>query len=82
MELYDADHGFENVAKVVKNLDFETLVNQTAADYLAELGINDRFSNEILQTATRGNYCQNLNALHAFAVMVSKTQCVFIHQSC
>lgn len=71
MEIYDNFRGFENVAKIVKSLEFETLVNQTAADYLTELGINERFSNEILQTATRGNYCQDLNALHAFAVMVS-----------
>lgn len=71
LELYDADHGFENVQKIVESLDFDTLLNQTAAHYLKELGINERFSNEILQTAARGNYCQNLNTLHALAVMVS-----------
>lgn len=71
MELYNSKDGFENIQKLVENLEFESLVNQTAAEYLKELGINERFSNEILQTATRGNYCQNLNGLHALAVMVS-----------
>lgn len=69
--MYDTDHGFENIQKIVKSLEFETLLNQTAAAYLKDLGINELFSNEILQTATRGNYCQNLDSLHALAVMVS-----------
>ncbi|GAN05753.1 FAD/NAD(P)-binding domain-containing protein [Mucor ambiguus] len=71
MELYDADHGFEHVSEIVKNLDYQNLLNMTAEAYLKELGINDRFAQEILQTATRGNYCQDLNTLHALAVMVS-----------
>ena len=71
MELYDTEKGFENVQEMIANLKYEPLLNQTAATYLKDLGINERFSNEILQTAARGNYCQNLNALHALAVMVS-----------
>lgn len=71
MELYDMDYVFENIAEVIDTLGFEDLFDQTASDYLKELGIDERFSNELLQSATRGNYCQNLNALHAFAVMVS-----------
>ncbi|KAG1144585.1 hypothetical protein G6F37_006174 [Rhizopus arrhizus] len=72
LKLYDADHGFENIAKIVEKLQFNELMNQTAIDYLKHaLGINDRFSFEVLQSATRGNYCQDLNQLHAFALMVS-----------
>lgn len=71
MELYDADYGFENIAKIVETLGFNSLFNQSASDYLKKLGVNERFSNEILQTATRGNYCQDLNTLHGLAVMVS-----------
>ncbi|KAK4519197.1 uncharacterized protein ATC70_009429 [Mucor velutinosus] len=71
MELYDTDHGFEHVSEIVKSLDYQSLLNMTAEAYLKELGINDRFAQEILQTATRGNYCQDLNTLHALAVMVS-----------
>lgn len=71
MELYDADHGFEHVSEVVKSLEYQSLLNMTAETYLKELGINDRFAQEILQTATRGNYCQDLDSLHALAVMVS-----------
>lgn len=71
MRLYDSDHGFEHVSDIVQSLDYKNLLNMTAEAYLKELGINERFSQEILQTATRGNYCQDLNALHALAVMVS-----------
>ncbi|RCH82284.1 hypothetical protein CU098_007630 [Rhizopus stolonifer] len=72
MEFYGAsNHGFEHVSDIVEKLDYQTLLNMTASDYLKELGIQDRFSQEILQSATRGNYCQDLNALHALAVMVS-----------
>lgn len=72
LKLYDADHGFENMAKIVEKLQFNELMNQTAIDYLNHaLGINDRFSFEVLQSATRGNYCQDLNQLHAFALMVN-----------
>ncbi|KAL9550938.1 hypothetical protein MBANPS3_004512 [Mucor bainieri] len=71
LDLYDSDHGFEHVSEIVKSLDYQSLLNMTAEAYLKELGINDRFAQEILQTATRGNYCQDLNTLHALAVMVS-----------
>ncbi|GAA5796649.1 hypothetical protein HPULCUR_002022 [Helicostylum pulchrum] len=68
LELYDTDYGFENIAKIVDTLGFNSLFNQSASDYLKKLGVNKRFSNEILQTATRGNYCQDLNTLHGLAV--------------
>ncbi|KAL0573950.1 hypothetical protein ABG067_009169, partial [Albugo candida] len=71
LELYDSMDGFENIQKIVDHLEYQALLNQTATEYLKDLGINERFSNEILQTAARGNYCQNLNGLHALAVMVS-----------
>ncbi|KAI8979473.1 Prenylcysteine lyase-domain-containing protein [Mycotypha africana] len=71
MEIYDASEGFQDINQIVDKLNFKNLLNMTAESYLKELGINERFSQEILQTATRGNYCQDLNALHALAVMVS-----------
>jgi prenylcysteine oxidase/farnesylcysteine lyase len=71
LEMYETTHhGFETVSEVVEKLQFHSLLNMTAEAYLKELGINDRFAQEILQTATRGNYCQDLNQLHALAVMV------------
>ncbi|RCH86498.1 hypothetical protein CU097_004773 [Rhizopus azygosporus] len=72
MKLYDSDLGFEHVPKAVRSLQFESLLNQSAIDYLKdELGINDAYAYEVLQSATRGNYCQDLNRVHALAVMVS-----------
>ncbi|KAI8337330.1 Prenylcysteine lyase-domain-containing protein [Blakeslea trispora] len=72
MKFYEAsDHGFESVSEIVAKLDYESLLNMTAEAYLEKLGINQRFTHEILQSATRGNYCQDLNALHALTVMVS-----------
>lgn len=76
LALYETTHkGFETVSEVVERLQYQSLLNMTAEAYLKELGINDRFAQEILQTATRGNYCQDLNQLHALAVMVC---CVYI----
>lgn len=65
--------GFESVSQVVDKLQFHSLLNMTAEAYLKELGINDRFAQELLQTATRGNYCQDLAQLHALALMVRYT---------
>lgn len=75
MDIYNVDHGYKDVADIVKDFDFQTLLNMTAENYLQELGINNKFSQEILQSATRGNYCQDLNALHALAVMVKTHYC-------
>lgn len=70
MDIYNVDHGFEHVSDIVKQLDLQKLVNITAQQYFKELGTDDQFAQKVLQTATRGNYCQDLDAIHAFAVMV------------
>lgn len=72
VNIYEAEKGYRDIGRLVKDFDFQTLLNMTAEEYLKDLGINNRFSQEILQSATRGNYCQDLNALHALAVMVNK----------
>ncbi|KAI7907608.1 Prenylcysteine lyase-domain-containing protein [Cokeromyces recurvatus] len=71
LNIYNETQQQDEIMEIVKDLGLKELVNMTAESYLKDLGINDRFSYEILQTATRGNYCQDLNALHALAVMVS-----------
>lgn len=71
MKLYEDHEGFETMEKMIESLNYQNLVNQTAIEYLKSLGINDKFSNEVLQSGTRGNYCQDLNRLHPFALMVS-----------
>lgn len=70
MKLYEDHEGFETMEKMIESLNYQNLVNQTSIEYLKSLGINDRFSNEVLQSGTRGNYCQDLNRLHPFALMV------------
>jgi prenylcysteine oxidase/farnesylcysteine lyase len=71
LAIYDQKNGYESVDKMVEELGFTAYINQTAAEYLKQQGINENFVHEVLQTAARGNYCQDLNILHVFAVMVS-----------
>ncbi|KAI8976748.1 Prenylcysteine lyase-domain-containing protein [Pilobolus umbonatus] len=70
-EIYNMKEGYSNMADIVRELGIEELLNTTAIDYLNKMGIFDKFSYEVLQSATRGNYCQDLNIVHALATMVS-----------
>lgn len=47
------------------------LTNSTAADYFKGQGISDKYIFEIVQAATRVNYYQNADKIHALAGAVS-----------
>jgi prenylcysteine oxidase / farnesylcysteine lyase len=52
--------------QLVKALDLKREIEMTAADYYAaEKGLNERYLREIVQSATRVNYGQDLDELHA-----------------
>lgn len=58
---------------IVTRLGLENEVEMTAADYYAkEGGLNERYLREIVQSATRVNYGQNLDSMHALGSHVSK----------
>ena len=58
--------------QLVKALDLKREIEMTAADYYAaEKGLNERYLREIVQSATRVNYGQDLDELHALGSHVS-----------
>ena len=59
--------------QLVKALDLTKEIEMTAADYYAsQKGLNERYLREIVQSATRVNYGQNLDELHALGSQVRK----------
>lgn len=60
------------MSQVVKVLGLEKETEMTAAEYYAaENGLNERYLREIVQSATRVNYGQDLDELHALGSHVS-----------
>ncbi|KAI9249711.1 Prenylcysteine lyase-domain-containing protein [Phascolomyces articulosus] len=63
---------FHNVGEALEQFGLECLVNETAADYLVQRhGFSEKFVQEIIQTASRANYGQDVDSLHAFGALVS-----------
>ncbi|KAG2217085.1 hypothetical protein INT45_004074, partial [Circinella minor] len=68
----DFDPAFRNMGEALSSFGLEGLVNKTAADYLEKLhGFSKKFVREIIQTASRANYGQDVDSLHAFGALVS-----------
>ncbi|KAI8080016.1 Prenylcysteine lyase-domain-containing protein [Halteromyces radiatus] len=61
---------FSTLSQIVDQLNLTDLVNKTASDHLTSL-FGSAFVNEMIQSASRGNYGQDANILHAFAALVS-----------
>ncbi|KAI8368233.1 Prenylcysteine lyase [Radiomyces spectabilis] len=71
--IYDNDATpFRDIPTVLERLNMEHLINATAAEYLEDgQNFDQRFVREIVQTATRANYGQDVHLLHAFGALVS-----------
>jgi prenylcysteine oxidase/farnesylcysteine lyase len=70
--VYENAPAFINMDQLVKALDLKREIEMTAADYYAaEKGLNERYLREIVQSATRVNYGQDLDELHALGSHVS-----------
>ncbi|KAI9484518.1 Prenylcysteine lyase-domain-containing protein [Zychaea mexicana] len=68
----DSIPAFRDVGEALALFGIDALVNETAADYLEKRhGISEKFVREIIQTASRANYGQDVEALHAFGALVS-----------
>ncbi|KAL0083019.1 Prenylcysteine lyase-domain-containing protein [Phycomyces blakesleeanus] len=62
---YSIEEAFEGVG-------IYELLNTSAQEYLeSRMGVNTIFSEEIVQSATRANYGQDIDTLHALGAMVS-----------
>ena len=67
----DSVSAFRNVGEALSSFGLEALVNETAAEYLEKRhGFSEKFVREIIQTASRANYGQDVESLHAFGALV------------
>ncbi|EJD04227.1 uncharacterized protein FOMMEDRAFT_146234 [Fomitiporia mediterranea MF3/22] len=62
---------WSNISELASDLGWVDLVTQTAAQYLDAQGVSQLFSREIIEAASRVNYGQNLDELHALEGAVS-----------
>ncbi|KZT23798.1 FAD/NAD(P)-binding domain-containing protein [Neolentinus lepideus HHB14362 ss-1] len=56
---------FENVSSLTTDFQWQELLIRTGAEYFDVHGISRKFSREIIEAATRVNYGQNLDRIHA-----------------
>ncbi|PKI84645.1 hypothetical protein MVES1_001875 [Malassezia vespertilionis] len=60
-----------SVSELVSSIKSESLAKQTLRDYLIHEHVSKQFAEEIGAAATRGNYAQDADQIHAFAGLVS-----------
>ncbi|TFK57561.1 FAD/NAD(P)-binding domain-containing protein [Heliocybe sulcata] len=56
---------FENVSELTAAFQWQEMLIRTGAEYFDVHGVSRRFSREIIEAATRVNYGQNLDRIHA-----------------
>ncbi|KAL5535268.1 hypothetical protein ACEPAF_3362 [Sanghuangporus sanghuang] len=66
-----ASPSWSNITELASVLGWEDLITQTSAQYLDAQDISPKFSREIIEAATRVNYGQNLDEIHALEGSVS-----------
>ncbi|KAI7885671.1 hypothetical protein K492DRAFT_157009 [Lichtheimia hyalospora FSU 10163] len=68
----DSVSPFYQVDTALGQFGLETLLNETSSDYLEKRhGYSEAFVRELIQTATRANYGQDIQLLHSFGALVS-----------
>ena len=66
-----ASPSWSNITELASVLGWADLVAQTSSQYLDAQGISRKFSREIIEAATRVNYGQNLDEIHALEGFIS-----------
>lgn len=69
--LYEPHVPHSSIADISASLNFTSLTSVSASDYLAANGVNSLFTHELVDAATRVNYGQNVDDIHALEGMVS-----------
>jgi hypothetical protein len=65
LNLYASDTPkWDNIQEMVDALDFSSVINQTASDYLSSRGVHSNWINEVVEATTRVNYGQVSNPLY------------------
>ncbi|CAO3587125.1 unnamed protein product [Absidia cylindrospora] len=73
LTVYDIDDrhkAFTALPEILDQLNLKALVNQSGSDHLNDM-FGSIFVHELVQSASRGNYGQDVDYLHAFAALVS-----------
>ncbi|KAI0689670.1 FAD/NAD(P)-binding domain-containing protein [Cytidiella melzeri] len=74
LTLYSTSLGsspWQDLAHLASSFEWTSIVNSTAAEYLDGQGVNPKFTREMVEAATRVNYGQNADAIHALEAMCS-----------
>ncbi|KAI0063132.1 FAD/NAD-P-binding domain-containing protein [Artomyces pyxidatus] len=62
---------YTNIAELVDAFGWRELVTQTGSDYFQSNGISKRYTNELIEAATRVNYAQDVDTIHALEAACS-----------
>ncbi|GLB36511.1 putative prenylcysteine lyase [Lyophyllum shimeji] len=66
LNLYTAEAPkWNDVAELAASLDFLEMVQNATADYFRKGGVSNKFASEMIEAATRVNYGQNIDDIHA-----------------
>ncbi|KAL1664030.1 Prenylcysteine lyase-domain-containing protein [Schizophyllum commune] len=72
LRLYSYDHPkWDNIRDLAEQLGVAQLVEDTGEDFFRGKGVSEKFVFELIEAATRVNYGQNVDDLHAFGATVS-----------
>ena len=69
--VYSTTHGWSSVEQVSSMLNFTQLTPTDGASYLLSQGVGADFTYEFVEAATRVNYGQNIDKIHALEGLVS-----------
>ncbi|KAI0655027.1 Prenylcysteine lyase-domain-containing protein [Cubamyces menziesii] len=64
-------HRFKSISELASNLNWDAIASHTTADYLDSQGVNPSWTREMVEAATRINYGQNVDDIHALEGFVS-----------
>ncbi|KAI0084957.1 FAD/NAD(P)-binding domain-containing protein [Irpex rosettiformis] len=68
LQLYSTSFGsspWQDLSHLTTSFEWNSLLNSSATEYLDGQGINPKFTREMVESATRVNYGQNADAIHA-----------------
>ncbi|CAE6414165.1 unnamed protein product [Rhizoctonia solani] len=71
LNLYQPRLPYLSIAAISSSLNFTHITAVPASKYLAENGVSPLFTHELIEAATRVNYGQNVDDIHALEGMVS-----------
>ncbi|KAI6005036.1 Prenylcysteine lyase-domain-containing protein [Pisolithus orientalis] len=66
LSLYTAtSHRWDGIADLVEKMNWTDFVNSTTLEYLSSKGVAEKWSREMVEAATRVNYGQDVDKIHA-----------------